>query len=146
MVHVLSVEPFEGEAEVYDITVEEDHSYIVGGVVVHNCLRCAPLDNQTFPIGKGPKPPLHMNCRCVRVPVVKGRDKLIEAGILKPGSRASVDGQVPESLKFEDWLKRQSEGRQKEVLGAKRLELWKNGTKLDKFVNDENEIIPLRDL
>jgi hypothetical protein len=86
------------------------------------------------------------NCRCVRVPVVKGRDELIKQGIIPEGSRASVDGQVPESLKYEDWLRRQSEERQREVLGAKRLELWKSGTKLDKFVNDENEIIPLRDL
>lgn len=110
------------------------------------CLRCGPLDNKRYPVGKGPRPPLHFSCRCVRVPIVRGRDELIKKGILPPGSRASVDGQVPESLKFEDWLRRQSEARQKEVLGAKRLNLWKNGTKLDKFVNDENEIIPLADL
>lgn len=110
------------------------------------CLRCGPLDNRVYPIGKGPRAPLHFACRCVRVPVIKGRDKLIEAGLLKPGTRASVDGQVPESLKFEDWLRRQPEARQKEVLGAKRLKMWRNGTKLDKFVNDENEIIPLSEL
>lgn len=110
------------------------------------CLRCGPLDNKVFKVGKGPKAPLHMNCRCVRAPIIKGRDDLIKAGLIKPGSRASIDGQVPDSLKFEDWLRRQSPARQKEVLGAKRLKMWRNGTKLDKFVNDENQIIPLDEL
>lgn len=110
------------------------------------CLRCAPLDNKVFPLGKGPRPPLHMRCRCIRSPIIKGRDELIKAGLLKEGTRASIDGQVPASLKYEDWLRRQPEGRQKEALGPKRFEMWKKGAKLDKFVNDENEIIPLKEL
>lgn len=110
------------------------------------CPICGALDNKRFPLGKGPTAPVHMNCRCVRVPIIKGREKLIKAGLLKEGTRASIDGQVPESLSFEEWLKRQPEARQKSVLGAKRLALWKKGTKLSKFVNDENQIIPLAEL
>lgn len=35
-VEVLSIEP-DGEAEVYDLTVEEAHNFVANGVVVHNC-------------------------------------------------------------------------------------------------------------
>lgn len=35
---VLSVESF-GTARVYDLTIEDEHSFIVGGIVVHNCMQ-----------------------------------------------------------------------------------------------------------
>lgn len=35
---VLSVESF-GTARVYDLTVEDEHSFVVGGIVVHNCMQ-----------------------------------------------------------------------------------------------------------
>lgn len=123
------------EAEIFTATL--DH---------RTCPICGSLDGQEFPLGKGPRPPVHVNCRCVRRPKVKGRDKLVKAGLLSPGSRASIDGPVSADMNYAEWLKRQPEGIQKEVLGAKRFELFKSGTKFDKFVNDENEIIPLRDL
>lgn len=110
------------------------------------CLRCGPLDNKRFPIGKGPRPPLHMNCRCIRAPIVRGVDDLIERGILPEGTRSSADGQVPQSLRFEDWLRRQSDERQRSVLGVERLRRWRAGTPLDRFTNDEFQIIPLDDL
>lgn len=31
---------------------------------------CAPLDGTLFPVGEGPFPPLHLNCRSVRIPQV----------------------------------------------------------------------------
>lgn len=34
------------------------------------CLQCAPLDGQEFDIGKGPQPPLHYQCRCLRIPAI----------------------------------------------------------------------------
>lgn len=33
---------------------------------------CKANDGKTFPIGKGPRPPLHVSCRSLRVPVLNG--------------------------------------------------------------------------
>lgn len=33
---------------------------------------CQSLDGQEFPIGTGPQPPLHFNCRSLRIPVIDG--------------------------------------------------------------------------
>lgn len=113
------------------------------------CPRCGALDNETFPVGKGPKAPLHINCRCVKIAITRAAEKLAEKGIISKRAARRADGmngEVPANMAFPEWLKRQPEATQKEVLGATRYELFKNGTKLDKFVNDENEIIPLADL
>lgn len=113
------------------------------------CLRCAALDNKTYPVGKGPRAPLHMNCRCVRVPITRGEKYLIDRGIIEKPKRSAageMNGEAPADMDFPTWLKRQSEGVQKEVLGAERFKLWKNGTRIDRFVNDENEIIRLDEL
>jgi len=37
---------------------------------------CASLDGQRFKVGTGPIPPLHPNCRSVRIPLLKGQDDL----------------------------------------------------------------------
>lgn len=113
------------------------------------CIRCAKLDNKTFSVGKGTQAPLHMNCRCLRIPITRSAEALAERGIV--GTRAArnadgMTGEVPADMAFPQWLPRQSEAIQKEVLGAKRFELFKNGTPLHKFVNDENQIIPLSKL
>ena len=60
---------------VYDLQVEEDESFVAGGIVVHNCPICAPIPsenpkgvalNGTFqtPIGPVEGPPAHPRCRC----------------------------------------------------------------------------------
>lgn len=110
------------------------------------CVACGSLDGQKYKVGKGPQPPLHFNCRCVRVPIVKGREKLIKDGVIPKGQRASKDGPVDEALTFEQWLKRQSTTRQVAVLGPKRHALWKKGVKLGKFVNDQNQVMTLSEL
>jgi hypothetical protein len=33
---------------------------------------CRSLDGKVFPVGKGPHPPLHFNCRSIRVAVING--------------------------------------------------------------------------
>lgn len=33
---------------------------------------CRSLDGKRFPVGEGPRPPLHFNCRSIRVPVIDG--------------------------------------------------------------------------
>lgn len=113
------------------------------------CLRCGALDGKIFPVGKGTRTPLHFQCRCLRIPIVKGAAALERQGVIS--TRAARDaegltGEVPADMDFSAWLARQSESRQKMVLGAKRFKLHKEGMSFSRFVDDENDIIPLSEL
>lgn len=88
---------------------------------------CRSLDGKTFPIGEGPRPPLHINCRSTIVPIVISASK---AGLKLdqiPGARASMNGAVPDTLTYEDWLRDQDASTQVEALGRGRYKLWKAG-------------------
>ena len=91
------------------------------------CVRCAALANQSFRVGRGPRTPLHFQCRCVRVPIVRGFPR----------------PQIPD---FPEWLREQSESTQLEILGRRRFELFQEGVNIPRFVNDENQVIPLNEL
>lgn len=68
------------------------------------------------------------NCRCILTDVLKSGDEIGLPGLdFDKGTRASMNGQVPEGLAFPDWLKSQPVGIQKSVLGPARWELWKSG-------------------
>lgn len=70
---------------------------------------------------------------------VKGIDKLLDRQLAADGfskdkiqktkseAQASMDGQVPKDLNYEQWLRTKSLSFQKEILGAKKYELWKKG-------------------
>jgi len=133
---------------------------------------CQSRDGKSYPLKRGPRPPAHPNCRSTMVPVTKSWDDISNVP-LKPGrgaknlrglyekslaakgfskadisnviqdSRASLNGQVPGSLDYESWLRRQPHGFQNEVLGRTKATLFrKGGMPLDKFV-DERAGIPL---
>lgn len=97
---------------------------------------CRAMDGKRFPIGKGPRPPAHINCRSTTVPVLKSWEELgIEADEIGEGTRASMDGQVPDSLDYDEWLRRQEEEFQDDVLGPTKAELFRSGLKIDRFVD-----------
>lgn len=71
---------------------------------------------------------LHWGCRSTSVPVMKSwKDLGIDAEEVPDTTRASMDGQVASDLTFEEWLKKQSEGRQNTVLGVGKADLWRRG-------------------
>lgn len=79
---------------------------------------CAANDGKTFPLGEGPIPPLHPNCRSNAVP-----------DLGEPiGNRASVDGAVPATTDFRTWLEDQPTEVQDEVLGPTRAAAWRAGS------------------
>lgn len=118
---------------------------------------CQARDGQTYPVGEGPRPPAHPNCRSLMTPVVKSWDELAPPGRLKPSrgstgmdamfdkqlkargfstdkiatikrnTRSSLNGQVPDDLSYQDWLHRQPVGFQNEVLGKTRGKLFRKG-------------------
>jgi|TARA_Y100000310_G_scaffold160700_1_gene160547 SPP1 gp7 family putative phage head morphogenesis protein len=128
---------------------------------------CRSRDGQVYELDEGPRPPAHPNCRSIMTPVLKPWKDLAKPGALKPGrgardidrifnknlkkqgfktgeirkikrnTRASMDGQVPGDLSYQDWLKRQPVGFQREVLGPTKLKLFRDGNlSLDRFVDE----------
>lgn len=71
---------------------------------------CASLDGGLYNIGEGPHPPVHRNCRSVRVPVY------VDAGAT-----------VADDLSYEEWLKDQSPAVQQQVLGKAKAKLFTEG-------------------
>lgn len=109
---------------------------------------CMNLDGQTFPIGGGPRPPMHFNCRSTCVPVLKSWKQLgIPLKEAPPGTRASMSGQVPAKTTFGTWLKGQPSDVQKDVLGPKRAALFRQGkVRFDRFFNDRGKRLTLKEL
>jgi len=128
VLEVVSVEFIDdGETIVFDISVDVDESFIVAGAIVHNCTVCGALDQQEFPLDKGPRPPKHPRCRCVTTPVLKGEFAALQQG----GSRPSIGDrdvkQVSAKLGYYDWLKTQPASFQDFALGPTRGKLLRNG-------------------
>ena len=92
----------------------------------------------------------HWNCRSTQVSIIKSWDELGAKGKFKEipdSTRSSMDGQVSEKLNYESWLKTKSKGFQKEVLGAKKYELWQEGKlSFTDMVNQSGNALTLEQL
>jgi hypothetical protein len=64
----------------------------------------------------------------------------------KPGTRSSLDGQIAETETYQTWLAKKSPEFQDEVLGPARGEMFRNGTTLDRFVDDSGKQYTLEQL
>ncbi len=85
-----------------------------------------PIDHE-YPWGAGPGR-LHWQCRSTYVPLTKSWKSLgVDIEEFDIGTRASLDGQVPGKIDYEDWLKKQTPARQKQVLGETRAKLFTEG-------------------
>lgn len=135
-------------------TVYEENSDIVKGVMWvatldgGTCPRCAALDGEVFKVGEGPRPPLHWGCRCGHTPVLRTwRDLGIDIDEAPEGTRASMDGQVPATMSFPEWLEEQPASMQDEVLGPVRARLWREGElEFKDFVDERGRLLTLEEL
>lgn len=85
-----------------------------------------PIPPSTLAFNGGP--PRHFNCRSTLVPVLKSWEELgIPLKDLSPGTRASMDGQVPADQTFDAFLKKKGKSFQDKLLGATRARLWRSG-------------------
>lgn len=109
---------------------------------------CIELDGQVFPINEGPRPPQHINCRSTTVPVLKSFKELgIDLKEAPPGTRASMDGQVPAVTTYKDWLKGQPKRVQEDVLGKTKADLFRRGKiRSEKFVDRRGKTLTLKQL
>lgn len=85
--------------------------------------QCMSLDGRVFELDRGPRPPIHINCRSVRIPVLSDEFKFLTKG----EKRSSKDGPVPATLTYYQWLKGQSAAFQDEALGPTRAKLFRDG-------------------
>lgn len=110
---------------------------------------CASRDGNFYATGKAhPAIPAHINCRSLYVPVLATwRDLGIDAEEVSAGTRASMDGQVPDSLTYSDWLKKQSVARQDDILGVTKGNLFRDGgLDLPKFVSKQGHEFTIDEL
>jgi SPP1 gp7 family putative phage head morphogenesis protein len=117
------------------------------------CVVCMAEDGQVYDVDSGPRPPFHYRCRCSTVPVLRSWKELgLPLQEANPSTRASnaltramaqelrdlspedrraikakLQGQVPESLTYPQWLRRQSVAAQNEALGRTRAQLFRSG-------------------
>ncbi len=91
---------------------------------------------------------LHWNCRSTSSPVTKSwRELGIPIDEMTPGQRASMDGQVPATTTYSDWLSRQSDERKAEVLGPTRYQMLKDGKiTMDDFYSPTGEWLTLEQI
>lgn len=121
---------------------------------------CQSLDGQVFPVGQGATPPVHMNCRSIRVPIIDGRgignrpastnfkDRL---GKLRGPARrrevAKLVGKVPASTTYNTFLKNADVPFQNNVLGPTRARLFRAGEfDVQSFVDNSGDRFTLRQL
>jgi SPP1 gp7 family putative phage head morphogenesis protein len=113
-------------------------------------LICAARDGQVYKdIDKNPKPPAHFNCRSTITYVVKPE---FDLGANIEGERPSIgpDGDVTlvnDKTTYSQWLRRQPQAFQDEILGPGRAALFRKGTiPLDRFVDENGRELSLAEL
>jgi len=84
---------------------------------------CMSLDGRIFELDKGPRPPAHVNCRSVMVPVLNDEFAFLSKG----AKRSSPDGPVDARLTYFEWLKTQPAAFQDEALGRTKAALFREG-------------------
>jgi hypothetical protein len=61
-------------------------------------------------------------------------------------TRASMNGQVPAEMNYDQWLRKQPVSFQNEVLGIKKGQLFRAGLKMDRFVDRQGNELNLSQL
>lgn len=90
----------------------------------------------------------HMNCRSTSAAVLKSfRELGFNMDDLPPGTRASLDGQIPSDTTYTEWLKSKPAAFQDEVLGKVKGKLYRDGgLTLDRFYAKDGQVYTLDEL
>jgi SPP1 gp7 family putative phage head morphogenesis protein len=89
---------------------------------------CMGRDGNTYIVGKGPMPPAHIGCRSTTSPVLK-------------------DFPPPERETYQEWLARQPESIQNDILGPNLASLFRSGgVSVKDFVDDKGKVLTLAQL
>jgi SPP1 gp7 family putative phage head morphogenesis protein len=107
---------------------------------------CRSYDGRVYPIGKGPRPPFHFNCRTTVVPVLRSWEEL---GIKNPTKevKSQFTGTPADRVTYNEWLMRQKAEIQDKALGPKRAALLRSGqVSIDSFTNNRGRLLTLKEL
>lgn len=92
-------------------------------------------------------PPAHYGCRSTTVPITKSYRELgLDMDEVPEGTRSAVDGEVPESQNYFDWLKNQDAKTVQDVLGPTRYEMYKAGEVSITGFYDDGRLMTLKEL
>lgn len=90
--------------------------------------QCRALDGKEYPIDKGPRPPIHPNCRSSIVAVLDDRFSFLREDATRSARNASGEVvSVPADETYYTWLKRQPAAFQNSAIGKSRAELLRKG-------------------
>jgi hypothetical protein len=96
------------------------------------CVACGVADLQRYPdLESAPKLPIHLGCRGLYLPHVKGMPEYLEGD-----ERASAEGPVSAKMSYQDWLKTQPDEVVREILGPARYAAYQNGMPITSFVEN----------
>lgn len=110
-------------------------------------LVCISRDQVVYPVDSGPRPPAHPNCRSTTTPVLRSWKELgIPLDELPESTRASMGGQIPASMSYNEWLKGKPAAFQDDVLGPTKGKLFRAGMPVDRFVNKAGDVLTLDEL
>jgi SPP1 gp7 family putative phage head morphogenesis protein len=135
-------------------TLEENDDLIKGYQWVATldsriCPQCAGLDSTVKKSMKNQvNPPAHINCRCTVVPVIKSEKELgLPPTKQMRTTRASMNGQVPASQTYGEWLIEQPVDVQEKVLGVTKAKLFRDGKlRIGQFTNRKGKTLTLDEL
>ena len=126
--------------EIVSLSIEGDHSYVAGGIIVHNTTVCRAYDGATWDLNKQPIMgtklpygtgcPRHFGCRSVEVPLMKDLEEILGVpgmSEMPSSTRSSIDGQISTDVTFDQWMKSRPVSEQIEVLGKGRQKLYADG-------------------
>jgi SPP1 gp7 family putative phage head morphogenesis protein len=118
------------------------------------CPICGGLDGQVFPL-ESPKtrqPPAHINCRCSTVPVTKSFRELgldADEPTFTRAARSRIGeatGQVPATVTYPEWLRRQPVDVQNDALGITKAQLFRSGRLEIRQFSDRGRVLSLEAL
>lgn len=110
---------------------------------------CRGLSGKVFPLGSGPQPPRHWNCRSTAVPVLKSAWEALglSKSEIEPSTQASMDGQIAGGITYGQWLRGKPAEFQDEILGVTKGKLFREGgLTLDRFVDSKGKEYSLEEL
>lgn len=109
---------------------------------------CASLSGSQWPVGQGPIPPRHVNCRSFAIPTIKSfRELGVPIDEMPVSTRSSKDGQVRADISFDQWLKDQPVKVQRDILGATRQQLFASGKlPVNKLADNQGQVYSLTQL
>ena len=91
------------------------------------CPTCRALDLKEFPPDSGPRPPIHPQCRCTLVPLLKDDFAYLQAGETRASKGAEGGKQVSGDLSYYEWLRQQPASFQDQAIGPTRGKLLRDG-------------------